>query len=59
MGTIRRVEIVAASIDEWLICEKCITKEEWDALTEDDFVLESERDKTDDLMFCDRCKKRI
>jgi len=60
MGTIKRDDIVAAWIDGKLVCKKCIIQEEWDILKDkDDFVLKSDRDKTDDLMFCDRCEERF
>ena len=46
-------------IGEEVVCENCIEKGEWDFITEEKLITESDMEKSDDLYFCDRCKKRI
>ena len=59
MGIVKSDEFRGAHFDEWLVCHDCMTDEDWAALQEDQVVTDSEIEKTDDMYFCDRCKKRL
>ena len=65
MGVVRQEDIVAYRVDpanrqgEELICSDCAKDEESENLKEDAIVTRDEVENSDDLYFCDRCKKRI
>ena len=41
------------------ICTDCITKEEEKELTEEEVLTQEDFEKSENLMFCDRCKEKI
>jgi hypothetical protein len=64
MGIIRTEDILAYRVEIFnsnseIVCLECVTDEESDEATEEDFILRDEIENSEDLLFCDRCKKRI
>ena len=59
MAKFKQDEIIGYCIDNETICFDCITKEERNDLTQDQILTEEEAAKDDDIIFCDRCEKRI
>ncbi len=58
MGIIKNEDLAMARVEEQLVCQNCLTKEELSELKEGDIVTQDEIDKTDDFYFCDRCERR-
>jgi len=52
-------DLVAVQMGEDLVCMNCLNDGELREATPDDLVDERELERSDDLVFCDRCKKRI
>lgn len=60
MGIINVESIVAYTIDGDLVCTDCVTQAEETEILEDDIITEdSPRYSGDNIVFCDRCKKRL
>ena len=57
MGVIKLDEIVAAWVENELVCAECLGDGETDDVEK--IVTQDELDNSEDLYFCDRCKKRI
>ena len=38
-----------------VVCRECCTEKEWEDMTEDQIVVENE----EEVVFCDRCKKKF
>jgi len=55
MGIVKSDDIRGYRIGGEIVCLEGITKEEKKELTEEDFILVDEVERTDDLYFCDRC----
>ena len=58
MSIVTKDEIAAYQLNHELVCTDCIKKEE-EITSEDTIVRQTQIDDSDDLYFCDRCKKRI
>jgi hypothetical protein len=58
---INRDSIVAYAIDNEVVCPECATAEEIQEAEEDPncLILQDKIDRQDDLVYCDRCGKRI
>ena len=56
MAIVKQEEIVGYRIGEELVHADCIEDSEREEITLDGIITESERDRDDDLLFCDRCK---
>jgi hypothetical protein len=54
-------DVIAYRIDQDLVCEECATEAEKQETMQslDTLLLRDEYEGSDDLWFCDRCKKRI
>ena len=48
-------DILAYNINNEIICQECITKEDEQDLTSENIITESE----DSFIFCDKCKKKL
>ncbi len=61
MGIVGKDDMVAIRREDGnIVCEECATQEEWDNATEDQIVTRSEiENDSDNLYFCDECKKQI
>lgn len=58
VGIIPREHIRAAEIAGEIVCKDCLTDEEWDEIKESQ-ILGGEPMGSDEMVFCDRCKKEI
>ncbi|MGD0626605.1 MAG: hypothetical protein ABSB32_18065 [Thermodesulfobacteriota bacterium] len=58
LENVRGYHFVDAAQNE-VVCTECITKDEKENLTEDDFLMEGDLEHEEKAHFCDRCKKRI
>ncbi len=56
MGRFKRENIYGYCLDESIVCEDCLTDEEDANLKEDQLITQTDEDE---LVFCDRCGKRI
>ena len=61
MGIVKESNVVGVFLGEgeFACWETCITKQEKVAVAEDCLVTQADIDRGEDLIFCDRCKKRI
>jgi hypothetical protein len=59
MPVIKSEDARAFQIDEEIVCAACIEDEERGEVTADDIITSKKVDGSEDLWFCDRCKKRI
>jgi len=59
MARIKSEDILGYYVGEELICSKCITDEELSEVKQDDILTEQDANNSDDMFFCDRCKKKI
>ncbi len=59
MGVHKNEDVIGYQIGEEVVCCDCASKEEADNVEESGLMLEFEVANNDDLIFCDRCKKRI
>lgn len=58
MGRIKVEGIIGYEIDAETVCTGCLQQGEDDDLEENQYILESNRND-EELIFCDRCNKRI
>jgi hypothetical protein len=60
MGVVKKDAVIAiwvdGAIDKEIVCLNCASHEEFNEADPEEFVMEN---TTDDLIFCDRCKKRV
>ncbi len=59
MGVHKNEDVIGYRIGEEVVCRDCVSKEEADNVEEEDLILESEEANNDDLIFCNRCNKKI
>ncbi len=59
MGIIKNEDVLAVRVGEELFCRKCVSNEDWNDATEEDFYTEDEAEKKEMILFCDGCKKKI
>jgi hypothetical protein len=52
-------DVIAYRIGSELVCIQCAEAEEVDELTLDNIFTVDDRDGSDNLFFCDRCKELI
>jgi hypothetical protein len=56
---IKKDEIRGVQVGQELACTACVTSEEFDAATADDFLTDGDVDDKDEIYCCDRCKKQL
>ena len=59
MGLFKREDIAAFWVDQKVVCGDCITPEEAGAIKEEHDVIPQDDDPDADLVFCDRCGKKV
>ncbi|MGA2977312.1 MAG: hypothetical protein ABSF77_18550 [Spirochaetia bacterium] len=64
MGIIRTEDILAYRVGNYnsnseIVCLECVSDDESNEATEETFILRDEIERSEELYFCDRCKKRI
>ena len=64
MSIFKKEDVVGARFDTGgggveIVCEECMTKEDWEELEQEEIIDREEKEKDDDLYFCDRCKKQF
>ena len=64
MSIFKKEDAVGARFDTGgggveIVCEECMTKEDWKGLEQEEIIDREEKEKDDDLYFCDRCKKQF
>lgn len=57
MGYIKLDEVMGYHVDEQIFCRDCITKDELNAVKQDEVIVENDSDKN--FIFCDRCKEQL
>ena len=60
MGMIKEEEIIGYRFENGeIVCNECVTKEEIDNASEDEILIENDREGGTIRYFCDRCKKEL
>jgi hypothetical protein len=60
MGIIKKEEIRGYRTGSEIVCLECITDQDQNQIDEESsYIMNSEVDDSDDLYFCDRCKKQL
>ena len=59
MGKIKSDDIRGIYIEDLIVCDKCCTAEDRSGMKEKDIITNKMVDETDNMYFCDRCKKRL
>ena len=57
--TISSEDIRAYHIDREIVCSECVSDKEDEDAEQDDIILDSDIENSNDRFYCDRCKKRI
>jgi hypothetical protein len=59
MGRIGKQDVKAYEFQGEVVCADCATDDDLKELEEDELITEDHIENSDDLLFCDRCKKQI
>jgi len=55
MGINKKYDVLGIAVNGEIACEDCMTDVEWCEIKEENLILKSKTEKSDDLFFCDRC----
>ena len=57
MSVYKMDEIAAIRVNERIVCSECF--DDFSNVAEDDIITQDDIDRSDEIWFCDECKKRI
>ncbi len=58
MGDYKAEDIVALQLAGEIACEDCLTEDEWKNMSENEIITRDQLEE-EQVVFCDRCKKRL
>ena len=57
MSIIKKEDILGYQVEQEIVCDACMTKDELADIDQDDVLVNQEND--DEWIFCDRCKEQL